>query len=94
MTGGMAFLYDPEEESLKDFNTETLNITRLQSGHWSDKLLEMIQQHARETNSALAKRLVNDWSMEIRNFWHVVPHEILNTLDNPVSSETVIGKIA
>ena len=61
---------------------------------WSDKLLEMIQQHVRETNSALAKRLVNDWSMEIRNFWHVVPHEILNTLDNPVSSETVIGKIA
>jgi glutamate synthase (NADPH/NADH) large chain len=54
----------------------------------------MIQQHVRETNSALAKRLVNDWSMEIRNFWHVVPHEILNTLDNPVSSETVIGKIA
>jgi glutamate synthase (NADPH/NADH) large chain len=94
MTGGMAFLYDPEEESLKDFNTETLHITRLQSGHWSDKLLEMIQQHARETNSALAKRLVNDWSMEIRNFWHVVPHEILNTLDNPVSSETIIGKIA
>jgi hypothetical protein len=32
--------------------------------------------------------------MEIRNFWHVVPHEILNNLDNPVSSETVIGKIA
>ena len=94
MTGGMAFLYDPEEESLKDFNTQTLHITRLQSGHWSDKLLEMIKQHARETNSALAKRLVNDWSMEIRNFWHVVPHEILNTLDNPVSSETVIGKIA
>ena len=94
MTGGMAFLYDPEEESLKDFNTETLHITRLQSGHWSDKLLEMIKQHARETNSALAKRLVNDWSMEIRNFWHVVPHEILNTLDNPVRSETVIGKIA
>ena len=94
MTGGMAFLYDPEEESLKDFNTETLHITRLQSGHWSDKLLEMIQQHVRETNSALAKRLVNDWSMEIRNFWHVVPHEILNTLDNPVRSETVIGKIA
>jgi glutamate synthase (NADPH/NADH) len=55
MTGGMAFLYDPEEASLKDFNTETLHITRLQSGHWSDKLLEIIKQHARETNSELAR---------------------------------------
>ena len=49
---------------------------------------------ANANTEKLYERLVNDWSMEIRNFWHVVPHEILNTLDNPVSSETVIGKIA
>ena len=94
MTGGMAFLYDPKASSLKDFNLETLHISRLQSGHWSDKLLELIKQHARETNSELAKRLVNDWSMEISNFWHVIPLEILKTLENPVNSEMVVGKIA
>ena len=49
---------------------------------------------ANANTEKLYERLVNDWSMEIRNFWHVVPHEILNTLDNPVRSETVIGKIA
>ena len=63
-------------------------------GYMGYKLLEIIKQHARETNSELAKRLINDWSMEIRKFWQVVPLEILSTLKNPVSSETVVGKIA
>ncbi|MBT5798736.1 MAG: glutamate synthase large subunit, partial [Alphaproteobacteria bacterium] len=94
MTGGMAFLYDPSANSLKDFNAETLHITRLQSGFWSDELLDLIKQHARETNSALAKHLVNDWVRELGNFWQVVPFEILHTLEHPVSSDAVNDKIA
>ncbi|MDC0394338.1 glutamate synthase large subunit [Alphaproteobacteria bacterium] len=94
MTGGMAFLYDPSANSLKDFNTETLHITRLQSGFWSDELLDLIKQHARETNSALAKHLVNDWVRELGNFWQVVPFEILHTIEHPVSSDAVNDKIA
>ena len=94
MTGGMAFLYDPEGDSLKDFNIETLHISRLQSGFWSNSLLEILKQHARETNSAIAKRLVNDWLLEIENFWHVVPTEILSTLEPPLESENIVGKIA
>ena len=94
MTGGMAFLYDPEGDSLKDFNIETLHISRLQAGFWSNSLLEILKLHVRETNSAIAKRLVNDWLLEIENFWHVVPTEILKTLEPPLDSENIVGKIA
>ena len=90
----MQSLYDPEGESLKDFNIETLHISRLQSGFWSNSLLEILKQHARETNSAIAKRLVNDWLLEIQNFWHVVPTEILKMLEPPLDSENIVGKIA
>ena len=57
-------------------------------------MLEILKQHARETNSAIAKRLVNDWLLEIENFWHVVPIEILKTLEPSLDSENIVGKIA
>ena len=90
----MGFLYDPKSDNLKEFNTETIHISRLQSGYWSDKLLEIIKQHVRETNSELARRLENDWLLEIENFWHVVPLEILQTLEQPINNGNIKGKIA
>ena len=32
--------------------------------------------------------------LEIENFWHVVPTEILKTLEPPLDSENIVGKIA
>ena len=94
MTGGMGFLYDPEGNNFKEFNTETLHVSRLQSGYWSDKLLEIVKQHAHETNSELARRLENDWLLEIDKFWHVVPLEVLQTLEVPIKIGSIEGKIA
>ena len=57
MTGGMAFIYDPENVFLANVNPETLEIRRVNEGHWQKQLREFVTRHARETDSAIAKRL-------------------------------------
>ncbi len=87
MTGGMAFIYDRQGGFLNRANPETLHISPLSSGHWSDHLYQRISLHARETDSALAKRLLNDWAIESQHFWHVVPLEVLGQLEHPVAEQ-------
>ena len=36
------------------------------------------------TNSIKAKEIVRDWANEKKNFWQVVPKEIINQLEKPV----------
>ncbi len=87
MTGGMAFVYDPDNLFLSQANPETLHISRLSPGHWTDHLFERVRLHAKETDSALARRLLNDWSIESRHFWHVVPTEVLGMLAHPAGEQ-------
>jgi glutamate synthase (NADPH/NADH) large chain len=45
----------------------------------------MIEEHATETQSRFAGRLLNDWLLERGKFWQVVPKEMLNRLEQPLS---------
>ena len=94
MTGGMAFIYDPDNQFLSNVNPETLQIRRVNAGHWQDELHSLVTRHARETDSALAKRLLNDWDTEVNHFWHVVPTEILSTLSHPIAEAELSSQSA
>ena len=85
MTGGMAFIYDEDELFLSRANPETLQIAPVATAYWQKHLKALITLHAAETDSALAKRLLNNWTTEVKRFWHVVPTEVLGMLPNPLS---------
>ncbi|MDB2390984.1 glutamate synthase large subunit [Alphaproteobacteria bacterium] len=94
MTGGMAFVYD-KAGSFKDrVNPATLEIVRISSAYWADKLRSLVEEHAKQTESALASRLLNEWDAEIGNFWQVVPTEIIPTLDKPIDDGQPLEQIA
>ena len=94
MTGGMAFIYDPENVFLANVNPETLEIRRVNEGHWQKQLHEFVLRHARETDSAIAKRLLNNWASEVNNFWHIVPTEILSVLSHPIAEAELSSQTA
>ncbi|MGB2250641.1 MAG: glutamate synthase large subunit, partial [Candidatus Puniceispirillaceae bacterium] len=89
MTGGMAFIYDKDGEFLSQVNPETLHISKLSTGYWKEYLEGRVALHASETDSALAKRLLNNWEVESSNFWHVVPTEVLGLLPQPVADNEI-----
>ena len=63
MTGGMAFIYDPDNQFEDRANPETLFILPLSQDYWQDHL-KSIPLMACETGSELARQLLTDWDVE------------------------------
>jgi glutamate synthase (NADPH/NADH) large chain len=90
-TGGMAFIYDPEESFERRVNPDTLLWSRLASNHWEAHLQVLIGRHVAETGSRLAARLLNDWETERGRFWQVVPKEFAKYLPVPMQDEAAVA---
>ena len=87
MTGGMAFVYDETGAFPMYVNGESVVWQRLDSAHWEHALKDLIAEHADETQSKFAARLLNDWALERGRFWQVVPKEIVGHLSRPLSDK-------
>jgi glutamate synthase (NADPH/NADH) large chain len=85
MSGGMAFIYDDEELFPERANPDSITWQRLDSDYWETRLRLMVEEHAAETQSRFAGRLLNDWQLERGKFWQVVPKEMLSRLEQPLS---------
>ena len=94
MTGGMAFVYDKAGTFQDRVNPATLEIVRIASAHWAYRLRSLVEEHAKQTESALALQLLNEWDVEIENFWQVVPTEIIPTLDKPIYDGQALDQTA
>ena len=85
MTGGMAYLYDPEGTAPSAINDETVIVQRLASAHWEQQLRSAIEDHYRETNSPRADAILAGWEWEKANFWQVCPKEMVSRLAAPLT---------
>ena len=87
MTGGMAFVYDETGAFPMYVNGDSVIWQRLDSAHWEQLLKDLIAEHADETQSKFAARLLNDWALERGRFWQVVPKEMIGHLSRPLSDK-------
>ena len=85
MTGGMAYLYDPEGTTDLMMNMETLVTCRVTVDHWEKELRNLIQRHADETGSIKAMDILRHWQQELANFVQVCPKEMLVHLPEPLT---------
>ena len=92
MTGGMAFIYDPENQFDKKVNPESVVWQTPETKFWIEQLRKLIQEHAIETNSTISKKIVENFENEINNFVQVCPKEMLDKLENPISNKKLVGQ--
>jgi glutamate synthase (NADPH/NADH) large chain len=85
MSGGMAFVYDEAGDFPLFVNDGSVVHQRLESQYWESHLRSLIEQHAEETQSRFARRLLNDWMLERGKFWQIAPKEMLDKLTHPLS---------
>ena len=85
MTGGMAFVYDREGFFQNRVNEESVVYQRIGSKHFEAALKSFIGDHVKETNSAFAQHLLDDWEDEVDMFWQIIPKEMLNKLEQPLN---------
>ena len=92
MTGGMAFIYDPENQFDKKVNPESVVWQTPETKFWIEHLRKLIQEHAIETNSTISKKIVENFENEVNNFVQVCPKEMLDKLENPISNKKLVGQ--
>ena len=85
MTGGMAFVYNPEDNLSDVINSASVVWQRIKTKYWDDFLYSLIQRHIEETHSDYAKKILNDWELAKEQFYQICPKEMLDKLDNPIS---------
>ena len=85
MTGGMAFLYDPENNLENIINPNSVIWQRLETKYWLDFLHSLISKHVEETDSEYAKKILYDWDLSQKDFYQICPKEMLDKLENPIS---------
>ena len=90
MTGGMAFIYDPTDEFEKYVNPESVIWQKIETKYWTEYLKNMIVQHYEETNSSLAKKILNDFELEKNNFKQICPIEMLDKLEQPITTKSSV----
>jgi glutamate synthase (NADPH/NADH) large chain len=87
MTGGMAFVYDREKLFEHRVNGDSIIYQRIEVGHYETMLRNLVKEHHKETSSPWAEELLVNWDREVRNFWQIVPKEMLTRLDVPVTHD-------
>jgi glutamate synthase (NADPH/NADH) large chain len=87
MTGGMAFVYDLEEDFEHRINGETVVYQRIETAHWEEVCRGLIEEHRAATQSNWAASILTDWEVERVRFWQIVPKEMIDRLEHPVRIE-------
>jgi glutamate synthase (NADPH/NADH) large chain len=85
MTGGMAFVYDSYNKFENYVNSTSVMWQIPETKHWMNYLKKLLQEYNSETNSIVSKKILNDFSNEIKNFKQICPIEMLDKLENPIS---------
>jgi glutamate synthase (NADPH/NADH) large chain len=87
MTGGMAYLYDPEGKAPALMNMETLVTCPVTVDHWMGQLEELLEMHLKETQSRKAADILQNWDVTRHHFLQICPKEMLVHLPAPLSIE-------
>ena len=92
MTGGMAFIYDKKNEFENYANPASIVWQTLETDYWKKFLKESIKDFEAKTSSQKAKKILDNFEAELKFFKQVCPIEMLDKLDNPISSKPYIKK--
>jgi len=92
MTGGMAFVYDPNKQFENYVNPNSVIWNNPETDYWKNYLKNLIIGHFHETNSKISQDIITNFENEIKNFIQVCPKEMLNKLKNPLFAKEKIMK--
>ncbi len=83
MTGGIAFVYDLDHELVENINQELVEARRIDTEDTDIEryyLKKLLKDYYNETKSPQAKKIVDNFRVEIRNFWMVRPKDMKGPL--------------
>jgi glutamate synthase (NADPH/NADH) large chain len=106
MSGGIAYIWDPDKVAEKYINHGMVDVEYLIYDEDIAEVYNMVQKHYEYTGSKRAEYILKNWSTERDNFWKIIPDEYRKALaklareketvavisGEPISEEPVQGK--
>lgn len=81
MSGGIAYVYDPENSFIKRCNLEMVLLERVEEAEEAAELHKLISRHAELTGSAAAGRILENWEASLPKFARVIPKDYKRMLE-------------
>ena len=80
MSGGIAYVYDPDKAFPALCNKEMVDLEKLSTSEDDETVVAMLRNHVRFTQSTVAQRIVDQWKAQRRNFVKVIPKDYKTVL--------------
>jgi glutamate synthase (NADPH/NADH) large chain len=87
MSGGVAFIYDHEDEFHRSLNTEMVDLETSIDDEDADFLREVIRRHRDETGSEVASAILDRWHQQVRYFKKVMPKDYKRVIEAIATAE-------
>jgi glutamate synthase domain-containing protein 3 len=86
MSGGIAYVYDPDGKLAENLNSEMVELESLDEEdlEW---LQGMLQAHVDATDSAVGQRILSDWNTNVKQFTKVMPRDFKRVLEAIAEAE-------
>ena len=81
MSGGEAYVFDPKKQFKEKCNFDTFELEGLKDKDEIELLHNLIKNHFKYTESEIAKRILDDWSSNIKKFVKVMPTDYKRVLE-------------
>ncbi len=81
MSGGVAYIWDPEDVFLGNCNLAMVELERLETEEEISDVKSLIEQHQQHTGSTVAERVLADWDNCVPQFVKVMPTDYKRVLE-------------
>ncbi|MFT5207532.1 MAG: glutamate synthase domain-containing protein 2/glutamate synthase domain-containing protein 1 [Candidatus Omnitrophota bacterium] len=81
MSGGIAYIWNPDGKFEERCNPEMVDLVPVDEAEDQKTLKTLIESHLKHTDSAVAKKLLDNWSATIKQFTKVYPRDYRRVLE-------------
>ncbi|OHT82999.1 glutamate synthase large subunit [Mycobacteroides saopaulense] len=92
MSGGVAYVYDPDKQLMDNLNDEMVDLEALDPDD-EQVLRSLIEKHVAATDSAVGQRILADWSGQSDSFVKVMPRDYRRVLEAIADAELTGGDV-
>jgi len=85
MTGGMAFVYDIKNNFENYVNPTSVIWQSIETDYWKKFLKGNLEMFLYATRSLRAKKILENFNVELKHFKQICPIEMLDKLSNPIT---------
>jgi len=80
MSGGVAYVWDPEGEFLTRCNLGTVELEKVETAGDKSELHNLVHLHHKHTGSTVARRVLDQWPEVLKHFIKVMPTDYKRVL--------------